>query len=95
MSKYIVVRNFYEGNGLHEEGNAFEHGDSDYIAKLLDDGNIAEVTNGGSESTAPLVSEVQEVEQTQVEQQPPVEQVAPPVAEDPQASIEADIALIQ
>jgi hypothetical protein len=53
--QYIVTRNFYEGNGLHEEGQAFEHQDQAYIEKCLADGNIAPVTEGGSESTTPLV----------------------------------------
>lgn len=56
MSKqYVVTRSFYEGNGLHEEGQAFSHEDQSYVEKLLADGNIAEATaEGGSESTTPL-----------------------------------------
>lgn len=59
MSQYIVKRSFYEGNGLHEEGNSFSHEDSAYVEKLLADGNIEAVTEGGSESTSPLGTEQQ------------------------------------
>lgn len=54
--QYIVTRSFYEGNGLHEEGNSFSHQDQAYVEKLLADGNIA-VVEGGSESTTPLATE--------------------------------------
>lgn len=56
--KYIVVRNFYEGNGLHEIGNAFEHEDKKLIEKELADGNIQEVTEGSEvKDPAPAVTD--------------------------------------
>lgn len=54
--KYIVVRSFYEGNGLHEEGQAFEHTDADYIKKCLEDGNIEEVSVEAEGSSDPAPS---------------------------------------
>lgn len=54
---YIVKTSFYEGNTLHEEGTTFDHEDKTYIEKCLADGNIAEVTEGGSESITPLETE--------------------------------------
>ena len=56
MPRYIVTRSFYEGNGLHEEGNAFEHQDQAYIEKCLADGNI-QVVEGSESSPATPVSE--------------------------------------
>lgn len=38
--QYIVIRSFYEGNTLHEDGSVFEHSDQAYIDKCLADGNI-------------------------------------------------------
>ena len=53
---YKVVTSFYEGNILHEEGTIFDHKDTAYVQKCLADGNIAEVSKGGSESTTPLAA---------------------------------------
>ena len=93
MSKYTVVRSFYEGNTLHEQDTLFEHSDSDYVAKLLADGNIVEGNNGGSESSAPLVEEVAQATVIEVQQE---QSVANEVhSDDTQAQIQEDIALIQ
>ncbi len=86
MSKqYLVTRSFYEGNGLHEEGQTFEHSDQDYIEKCLADGNIAEVSEGGSESTTPLP------EGATVSDSPDTPQAvtpAAPVPQEPQTPVE-------
>ena len=50
---YIVKTSFYEGNTLHEAGTVFEHSDSEYVAKCLEDGNIAEA---GDDTSTPLPS---------------------------------------
>jgi len=41
---HIVKRSFYEGDTLHEAGTLFEHSDAEYVAKCLEDGNIADAT---------------------------------------------------
>jgi hypothetical protein len=88
--QYIVTRNFYEGSGLHEEGNAFVHSDQAYIEKCLADGNIAVVAaaDGGSESSNPLAEQPQasvsaEAPQTvsPVDQAPVAPQAVQPVSQ--------------
>jgi hypothetical protein len=44
--QYKVVRSFYEGNTLHEEGKPFTHGDEAYVQKCLADGNIVAADSG-------------------------------------------------
>lgn len=88
MSKYKVIRNFYEGNTLHEEGQDFEPKDQQYAEKVLADGNIVEVgSEGGSESSTPLVPAPEQT--TELPPQTPPEglssqeqpQVTPPQAQ--------------
>ncbi len=91
--RYVVARSFYEGNTLHNEGDAFTHEDKDYLQKCLDDGNVAPAQEGVSEGSAPLD---QAPEQTPPEQTlPPVQtepvtlqQEQPPVAPTPQVQVD-------
>lgn len=88
MSKYIVVTSFYEGNTLHEAGQAFEHTDKEYVAKCLTDGNIVEEGTVKStqieEAPTPVLEEEATSEGPLVPQ--PVEPVASEaVSEEPQA----------
>jgi hypothetical protein len=77
MSKYQVIRSFYEGNTLHEEGQDFNHEDKAYVEKCLADGNIAEVgSEGGSESSTPLVPTPEQTTELPP-QAPPAPQVQP------------------
>lgn len=77
---YRVTRSFYIGDSLHEFGTEFRSEDQEKIKELLEDGNIEVVeTNGGSESTTPLV------EQPQVSVSPDTPQTVNPVETTPEA----------
>lgn len=65
---YIVKTSFYEGNTLHLHGETFEHTDSEYIQKCLNDGNIEEVA--GAQPQPPVEPTTPPAEPTP---QPPVE----------------------
>lgn len=89
--KYVVTTSFYEGNTLHEAGQAFEHQDQEYVQKCLADGNIAETSEGGSESATPLVENETEAPRPITVQDQPTQAPVEPTQPSPQVQVDPNV----